>query len=250
MLSPLLLRCRSRLVVGPFLWTVSVHPNHIIVGAGAPVVQQPFRGVAHVSGAQDNYHRQRRPQPQPPMPQQQQQQQSTNSTIARMNSTASLNNRGPTVGNRNLSTESQHNDISTKQLPSLYRRLLRLHSKYLPQSLRELGNTYIQSEFRSIQKKTSVTPVQMEAFMTGWERYAQQILQQHQHHHQQRTQQQPPDDNDHHRVLQEPNDLHSHSIQFGQDLDPQLPLTSEQQQQLEKLRQETIRAAATNTGRK
>jgi hypothetical protein len=247
MLSPLLHRCRSRWM-GPFVWTVNVHPNgNIMRAARAPVVQPPFRRVAHFSSHQDDDHRRSRsPQPQlQPMPQQQQQQQqSTNSTIARMNSTASWNNRGPTVGNRNLSTESQHNDISTKQLPSLYRRLLRLHSKYLPQSLRELGNTYIQSEFRSIQKSTSVTHIQMEAFITGWERYAQQILQQHQ-------QQQQPDDN--HRVLQATpnnNKYHPHSIRFGQDLDPHIPLTAEQQQQLEKLRQETIRAAAAANGGK
>ena len=51
---------------------------------------------------------------------------------------------------------------------SLYRSILRAHKKYLPQKMKELGDTYVKSEFRL---HKGAKPEQARQFLDAWESY-------------------------------------------------------------------------------
>ena len=57
---------------------------------------------------------------------------------------------------------------------SLYRALLRAHSRYLSHEMKELGDSYVKAEFRLHRKVTK--PEQLDQFFEEWERYLDHIL--------------------------------------------------------------------------
>lgn len=57
---------------------------------------------------------------------------------------------------------------------SLYRSLLRAHSKYLPTNeMKKLGDAYVKNEFRLHAKVTN--PEQLQNFFTEWNAYLHQL---------------------------------------------------------------------------
>ena len=91
---------------------------------------------------------------------------------------------------------------------SLYRSIRRIHERSLPTNLRDMGNKYLQSEFRTLKDTTKMTPQHFQNFMTEWEKYRQQLLQS------------------------------QSERKFGKPLPSDTALTAEQQEQLRKLHQE------------
>ena len=57
---------------------------------------------------------------------------------------------------------------------SLYRSILRAHTQYLPPAMRELGDTYIMSEFRLHRSVTDQD--RLGQFFTSWRGYLDQIV--------------------------------------------------------------------------
>jgi len=111
---------------------------------------------------------------------------------------------------------------------SLYRSILKAHRKYLPSDMRQLGDRYVQSEFR-LHKKTSNND-QLDMFFTAWQDYLDQLL----------------------LTAKAKESIHAGTVdvrskdaiandkvfQFGADLPQGVELSKDQQEQLEKLRQE------------
>ena len=91
---------------------------------------------------------------------------------------------------------------------SLYRSIRRIHEKSLPTNLRNIGNKYLQSEFRTLKDTRKMTDQNFQNFMIEWEKYRQQLLQSQK------------------------------ETRFGQPLPSDVQLTAEQQEQLRKLHQE------------
>lgn len=91
---------------------------------------------------------------------------------------------------------------------SLYRSIRRIHEKTLPSNLRDMGNKYLQSEFRTLKDTTKMTPSHFQNFMTEWEKYRQQLVQSQK------------------------------GTKLGQPLPSDVQLTAEQQEQLRKLHRE------------
>jgi len=56
---------------------------------------------------------------------------------------------------------------------SLYRNILRSHSKNLPTELRQLGDAYVKSEFRLFRNVTEST--QLDSFFSEWDIYLERI---------------------------------------------------------------------------
>ena len=56
---------------------------------------------------------------------------------------------------------------------SLYRSLLRAHTKHLPDEMRQLGDAYIKAEFRL---HRNAKPEQADQFFTEWDNYLDQLL--------------------------------------------------------------------------
>ena len=104
----------------------------------------------------------------------------------------------------------------------LYRSLLRAHQRHLPVQMKELGDSYVKSEFKL--HKTA-KPEQAERFFTEWENYLQQILQTARAQDVSRS------------GMDEP------VVSFGKDLPPDVELSEEQLAQLEKLKEETAKAS-------
>ena len=99
---------------------------------------------------------------------------------------------------------------------SLYRSIRRIHDKSLPTNLRDMGNKYLQSEFRTLKDTTKMTSKHFQNFMSEWEKYRHQLLQS------------------------------QNESKFGQQLPPDVQLTAEQQEQLRKLHQE-VTTSSLNT---
>jgi hypothetical protein len=113
---------------------------------------------------------------------------------------------------------------------SLYRSLLRVHKKYLPVEMKELGDTYIKSEFRL---HKSAKPEQADQFCKEWTEYREEILMTA-------------------RAIESRSsgslDDSSKSaggsqavFDFGKNLPSDADLSEEQREQLEKLREEATR---------
>ena len=56
----------------------------------------------------------------------------------------------------------------------LYRSIMKLHLRKMPEELRNLGDLYIKQEFRVHLDKSD--PEQMTKFMAGWEQYQTQLM--------------------------------------------------------------------------
>jgi Complex1_LYR-like len=56
---------------------------------------------------------------------------------------------------------------------SLYRSILRAHKRYLPQKMKELGDTYVKSEFRL---HKGAQPEQARQFLDAWQSYLSQTV--------------------------------------------------------------------------
>jgi Complex1_LYR-like len=121
---------------------------------------------------------------------------------------------------------------------SLYRSILRLHNKALPSNLRNMGNTYVQSEFRTLKDTKKMTLSHVKNFMMEWEKYQQQI--QYQYHQQQQVLEQQ----------KQQQIFDTNTIKFGQPLPSYVQLTSEQQKQLRKLQQEVTTTTSTTADNK
>jgi hypothetical protein len=114
--------------------------------------------------------------------------------------------------------------MANRALP-LYRSLLRVHKKHLPVAMKELGNTYIKSEFRL---HKSAKPEQAEQFFQEWEKYREQILSTARAHDS--------------RSSGSLDDSSSAVFDFGVDLPLDAELSEEQREQLKQLREEATRA--------
>lgn len=119
---------------------------------------------------------------------------------------------------------------SNSKALSLYRSLLKAHSKYLPAEMKSLGDAYVKSEFRLHKKVTNQD--QLSRFFTEWNMYLDQI--------QQTARARETlavgisDD------VKGSGGVGSSTIySFGKDLDQGIELTDEQKVQLDKLREET-----------
>uniref|UniRef100_A0A6U0S7K8 Succinate dehydrogenase assembly factor 3 n=1 Tax=Eucampia antarctica TaxID=49252 RepID=A0A6U0S7K8_9STRA len=100
---------------------------------------------------------------------------------------------------------------------SLYRSLLRLHSKCgLSPEMKELGNSYVKSEFR--EHKNVTQPNQIQQFVKEWQMYKQQMEQRQ-----------------------------TASSKYGQNLPSDVELSEEQQNQLGKLREEARNIGTSST---
>lgn len=109
------------------------------------------------------------------------------------------------------------------QSPSqLFRSILRAHKRHLPTDLRSLGDTYVKQEFRL--HKTA-KPEQVQRFMTEWNNYLDQLLVTARAQESMRV-----------------GSIDNQVFAFGKDLPPDVELSSEQRQQLEKLREEAAKA--------
>jgi len=103
---------------------------------------------------------------------------------------------------------------------SLYRSLLRLHSKCgLPADMKELGNSYVKSEFRQHRKMTDANEIQQ--FGKEWQLYIQQMKNQSQSQENQKS--------------------------YGRNLSSELHFSDEQQDQLNKLKEEARNIATSST---
>lgn len=115
---------------------------------------------------------------------------------------------------------------------SLYRSLLRAHKKYLPTEMQQLGDAYVKSEFKL--HKAAKTE-QVERFFLEWERYLDQILMTA------RAQESRSlgsiDDK---MGPEKTGGQQSRLFAFGSNLSPDVELSEEQIQQLEKLRTEAL----------
>lgn len=137
---------------------------------------------------------------------------------------------------------------------SLYRNILRAHQKYLPYEMKQIGDTYIKTEFRLHNDKKKIPkPEQLKQFMYEWNEYLQQIsitgraqelsrvsdsiidksvshhLNNHSIHH-------------HDIVIDEQQQSKQHEIfLFGKDLPSDIQLSETQIQQLEKLKEEAFK---------
>lgn len=56
---------------------------------------------------------------------------------------------------------------------TLYRSIVHAHRKYLPESMRMLGDKYVRAEFH--RHKTATQPEQVAQFYREWEKYLEQI---------------------------------------------------------------------------
>jgi hypothetical protein len=120
--------------------------------------------------------------------------------------------------------------MANRALP-LYRSLLRVHKKHLPVSMKELGNTYIKSEFRL---HKAAKPDQAEEFFQEWEKYREQILSTARAH-----------DSRSSGSLDGSSKTAGGStavFNFGMDLSLEVELSEEQREQLKQLREEATRA--------
>lgn len=115
---------------------------------------------------------------------------------------------------------------------SLYRSILRAHKKHLPKQMRDLGDAYVKSEFRlhKTAKLEHVTP-----FLTEWEKYLEQLLMTA------RAQEAVSAGTMESKPKNAADDVPP-IFSFGSDLPHDVELTDEQVQQLQKLREETLKA--------
>ena len=131
----------------------------------------------------------------------------------RVNMFSTTTDATPTITPSTATTEHiDDTNNNRSKILSLYRSIRRIHERSLPTNLRDMGNKYLQSEFRTLKDTTKMTTKHFENFMIEWEKYRQQLLQSQK------------------------------ETKFGQPLPTDVQLTTEQQQQLRKLHQEVTSA--------
>jgi hypothetical protein len=118
--------------------------------------------------------------------------------------------------------------MTTSKALSLYRSILRAHSKFLPSSMKALGDQYVSSEFRL--HKDVKNEEHLERFFSGWEDYLSHIQQTARARESKAAGLSVSDT--------ATNDSSSKLYSFGADLEKDIELTDEQKTQLSKLREE------------
>ena len=114
----------------------------------------------------------------------------------------------------------------------LYRSILRAHKKYLPTEMKQLGDTYVRSEFRA---HRDAKPEHLTGFFQEWENYLSQLT----------VTARARDSLASGGAMQDGAAASgartggSEVFAFGADLPTDIELSEEQIQQLEKLREET-----------
>jgi Complex 1 protein (LYR family). len=129
---------------------------------------------------------------------------------------------------------------NSKKAVSLYRSLLKAHSKYLPPEMKSLGDAYVQSEFRL--HKSVTNQDQLSRFFAEWNMYLEQIQQTARARETLAvgiTEDVNRSTNVGSGSRSSSNTATSDAFSFGKDLDEGVELTDEQKLQLEKLREET-----------
>jgi hypothetical protein len=109
---------------------------------------------------------------------------------------------------------------------SLYRALLRAHAKHLPTDMRQLGDAYVKAEFRRLKAVTKSS--HWEQFFNEWNSYLEHV---------QMAPQASMASGTTASILGDRN-----AIEFGKDLPKGIQLSEEQLWQLEKLKEEAIKA--------
>lgn len=114
---------------------------------------------------------------------------------------------------------------------TLYRSILRAHTKYLPQEMKGIGDSYVKSEFRLHKDVTS--PEQLQQFFVAWDDYLDQLLATARARETVET-----------GMLdkREDSSRKSQLFEFGRDLPKEADLSEEQLAQLEKLKLEATKA--------
>lgn len=128
-------------------------------------------------------------------------------------------------------SDKHHANIMSSRALSLYRSILRAHSKYLPTEMRELGDAYVKSEFRL--HKSATKPEQLHQFFVAWEEYLDELLTTA------RAKEVLATGSLDNSAVRDDNET---PFSFGRDLPQDTELSDEQKQQLEKLREETKKA--------
>ena len=106
----------------------------------------------------------------------------------------------------------------------LYRNILRAHKRYLPPEMKELGDSYVKSEFNLFKKVADEG--QLNEFFFEWNQYLNQLMQ----------------------TARRKESISAGSLEssssstFGKHLSADISLTDEQMIQLKKLKEETERA--------
>ena len=129
-----------------------------------------------------------------------------------------------------MASATKGNNVALK----LYRNILRAHKQHLPSmEMRQLGDTYVKSEFK--QHKAVTNETQLQQFFTAWNEYLDHITQAGRR-----------------KDIESVNSSSSSSSSsakaeggkpgFGQNLPLDVELTEEQVAQLEKLKEETSKA--------
>ncbi|KAG7350824.1 complex 1 LYR family protein [Nitzschia inconspicua] len=113
---------------------------------------------------------------------------------------------------------------------SLYRSIRKAHRRYLPYEMKELGDSYVKSEFKLFKKVTD--PAQLDQFYKGWNQYVDQLLQTA------RTKESIATGS----LDQDSKNIDA--VSFGRHLPKDVELSEEQRLQLEKLKEETTKAAS------
>ena len=118
---------------------------------------------------------------------------------------------------------------------SLYRSILRAHSKFLPSGMRDLGDKYVKAEFR--QHKNVTNEDHLKRFFQEWEQYLSHIGQAARAR-ESRAFGLSGNESTSNSGVSESEDSSSKLYSFGADLETGIELTDEQKSQLEKLREE------------
>lgn len=126
---------------------------------------------------------------------------------------------------------------------SLYRSILRAHQKYLPYEMKQLGDTYVRSEFRLHNK---AKPEQLQQFLHEWEQYLQQITITGRAQELSNVSDSIVDRYTSHRdddiiIGEQSSKQRPQLFQFGKDLPTDIQLSEYQIEQLEKLKEEAFK---------
>lgn len=121
--------------------------------------------------------------------------------------------------------------MTASRASSLYRKILRAHSRFLPDEMRALGDTYVKSEFRLHKAVTNES--HLDSFFSGWTEYLEKMEQVARARESMAA---GLSENRNGKIGGPPySDLYS----FGSELDQDTDLSDEQKLQLKKLREET-----------
>jgi hypothetical protein len=122
--------------------------------------------------------------------------------------------------------------VARNKAVTLYRSLLKAHSKYLPAEMRSLGDAYVKAEFRMHKNVTNQD--HLSRFYEEWYKYLDQIQQTAR-----AREMLAVGITEDTRMKRDESQSSDVIYSFGKDLDSSIQLTDEQKSQLEKLREET-----------